>query len=142
MGILLRFGRDGWNPPTAHAAPPPRETFIIVVTLGARSGPGGPQTFPWRASPGGGAMLPLVVMNLRRKTVKFLLMLRDGSGPPASMLRHCPVITLQYPWGRGSGPREAERWEAELQSNTFRGAEAAFSLKNQHPQLLCFHRPP
>lgn len=37
---------------------------------------------------------------------------------------------------------EMDRWEAELQSNTFRGAEVAFSLKNQHPhQLLCFHCP-
>lgn len=98
---------------TCRTTPP--ETFIIVVTLGARSGPGGPQTFLWRASPGGRALLRLVVftmMNLRTKTVKFcvgLLMLRDGSGPPASMLQHCPVISLQYPWGRGSGPLMPEQ---------------------------------
>lgn len=74
-----------------------------------------------------------------------LLMLRDGSGPPASLLRHCPVITLQYPWGRGPGPlmpAETDCREAELQSGTFGGAEVAFSLKDQHPhQLLRFHCP-
>lgn len=47
VGIQLRCSGSGWNPSTA-----PPQTFIIIVTLGAKSGPTGPQTFPRRASPG------------------------------------------------------------------------------------------
>lgn len=51
VGIQLCCNGNGWNPFTTHATLPP-QTFIIIVTLGARSGPAGPQTFPRRASPG------------------------------------------------------------------------------------------
>lgn len=65
--IQLCSNGDGWNPSTTHAALPP-QAFIIIVTLGARSGPTDPQTFLRRASPRGRTQLQLVVftvMNLR-----------------------------------------------------------------------------
>lgn len=34
VGILLRFSRDGWNPPIAHAAPPPLKPLLLLSPKG------------------------------------------------------------------------------------------------------------
>ena len=73
VGIQFRCNHDGWIPPT-HMPHHPLQAFIIIVTLGARFGPVGPQTFPRRMSQGR-TQLQLVhfaVMYACMNTVIFL----------------------------------------------------------------------
>lgn len=51
VGIQFRYNHDSCIPPP-HTPHYPLQAFIIIVTLGARFGPVGPQTFPRRTSPG------------------------------------------------------------------------------------------
>lgn len=61
VGIQFCCNHDGWiQPPPQKQHSPPLKAFIIIVTLGPRFGPFGPQTFPRRASLGSGPQLQLV----------------------------------------------------------------------------------
>lgn len=70
VGTQARCNHDG-----SHPALPPLQTFIIIVTLGPRYAPIGPQTFPRRMFPRGSAKLQLVrfaVMHACMSTVVFV----------------------------------------------------------------------
>lgn len=51
VGIQFQCNHDGWIPPP-HTTHYSLQAFVIIVTLGARFGPAGPQSFPRRISPG------------------------------------------------------------------------------------------